>query len=65
MTMSRGPINIALTEREGGGWDITSLTFNGLNVLKDRKGEFETDKEAEAAALAKAEAFARARGYLK
>lgn len=64
-TMRRGPIDISLVERAGGGWDIASLTFKGLDVLRDRRGEFETEQEAEAAAMAKAEAFARAHGYLK
>lgn len=65
VTLDRGAIHIALVEREGGGWDISNLTFKGHNVLKDRKGEFETGKEAEAAAMERAESFAREHGYLK
>ncbi|MFV3368445.1 hypothetical protein ACNFH5_09710 [Pseudomonas sp. NY15435] len=61
---SRGAIQYQLIRQEGGGWDIKELTVRGQSALPPLKGEFETEDEAEKAAIEKAKLFAVAKGWL-
>ncbi|NTY90446.1 hypothetical protein [Pseudomonas putida] len=58
----KGDIYVVLKQSVAGGWDIGTVRVAGKDALAVRKGEYETEDEAEAAAIAKAEAFAAAEG---
>lgn len=58
----QGDIYVVLKQSPVGGWDIGTVRVAGRDALAVRKGEFETEDEAKAAAIAKAEAFATAEG---
>lgn len=59
---SEGQIYGVLTQSPAGGWDIISVKVDGRDANARRKGEFATEAEAKAAAIAKAEAFAKDQG---
>lgn len=59
---SRGSVRVNLVAAPAGGWDIGSVTVNGREVTPTRKGEFESESDAEAAAYQRAEAFAKEQG---
>lgn len=56
---TRGSVRVDLAAAPAGGWDIASVSVNGRVVPPTRKGEFATDQEAEDAAFARAEEFAK------
>ncbi len=56
---TRGSVRVDLAAAPAGGWDIASVSVNGRVVPPTRKGEFATDQEAENAAFARAEEFAK------
>lgn len=56
---SRGSVRVNLAAAPAGGWDIVSVSVNGRDVPPTRKGEFTSEQDAEAAAYAKAEEFAK------
>lgn len=56
---SRGGVRVNLAAAPAGGWDIVSVSVNGHEVPPTRIGEFATDQEAENAAYARAEEFAK------
>lgn len=64
-TSSRGAVKVHLVAAPAGGWDIGSVSVNGRELPPTRKGEFVSDHEAEAAAYARAEAFAEEQGLDK
>ncbi len=60
MQFSEGEIDVVLAQSPAGGWDIVSVRVAGRDANARRKGEFETEADARTAAIAKAEAFAKA-----
>jgi len=59
---TEGEVDVSLVAAPAGGWDIASLRVKGREVPPTRKGEFKTEQEAGAAAIAKAKAFAELEG---
>lgn len=59
---TEGEIEVSLAVAPAGGWDIARLRVKGREVPPTRKGEFETEQEAGAAAIAKAKEFAKSEG---
>ncbi|WP_330114112.1 hypothetical protein SA496_15705 [Pseudomonas sp. JS3066] len=61
--VTTGDVTIDLTAADlASGWDIQKITVRGMPVPPTRKGEFDTEEEAEAAAVARAEAFMKQHG---
>lgn len=58
-TSSRGSVRVSLAAAPAGGWDIVSVSVNGREAPPTRKGEFFNEQEAEDAAYARAEVFAK------
>lgn len=57
---SRGSVRVELTAANlAEGWDIASVSVGGYTLPPTRKGEFSTEAEAEEAAFARAEEFAK------
>ena len=59
---TQGEIYVVLKQSPAGGWDIGAVRVSGRDAIAVRKGEFQTEAEAKAAAIAKAEEFAKAEG---